>query len=137
MKEQGSPKAALLEADAAFKRLRELLAAQRDKLGLCVKALAKQKEKIAQGRGEDALFHAELLEQWMADISAIQRVIDPLLARFPCQKEPEIQAAAKNILAMQREAQKQARENTDLLRARKEFLAAEIQKIRTNPLRKR
>ncbi|MDR2493756.1 MAG: hypothetical protein LBD24_00890 [Spirochaetaceae bacterium] len=137
MKEQDFLKAATPEARAAITRLRELLGAQRDTLRTCLSALAKQKEKIEQNQGEDALFHAELLEQAMRDILAVQKVIQPLMARFPCRTEPEIRAITRNIRDIQEEVRARARENTELLGKRRAFLAAEIQKIQKNPLRKR
>ena len=67
---------------AVLKRFRELLQAQRDRFRDYLAVLDKQKDLIEQGGTGDLLTHVELEEQIVADIFAIQKVIDPLEAMY-------------------------------------------------------
>jgi hypothetical protein len=67
---------------AVLKRFRELLQAQRDRFQDYLVVLDKQKDVIEQGAAGDILTHIELEENIVADIFAIQKVIDPLEAMY-------------------------------------------------------
>jgi hypothetical protein len=67
---------------AVLKRFRELLQAQRDRFRDYLAVLDKQKDLIEQGGAGDLLTHVEVEEQIVADIFAIQKVIDPLEAMY-------------------------------------------------------
>ncbi|MDR0759078.1 MAG: flagellar export chaperone FlgN [Treponema sp.] len=67
---------------AILRRFRELLQAQRDRFRDYLTVLDKQKDLIEQGDAGDLLTHVELEEQIVADIFAIQKVIDPLEAMY-------------------------------------------------------
>ena len=63
---------------AVFKRLRELLIQQHDRLRNYLNVLDKQQDSIESANVEKLTVHVELEEQIVADIFSIQQVIDPL-----------------------------------------------------------
>jgi hypothetical protein len=68
----------LAQRAAVLRRFRELLQAQRDRFRTYLEALDHQKDVIETGSPDELTAHVELEEKIVADIFAIQKVIDPL-----------------------------------------------------------
>jgi hypothetical protein len=129
---------------AVLKRFKELLKAQRDRFRAYLEVLDKQKDVIEQGSADDLIQHVELEEKIVADIYAIQKVIDPLedmyhaarlkapreFARAPGDEVPDLKAALEGLKA---EAVARSGRNKELLSRRMVELRNEIKSLRSNP----
>lgn len=125
---------------AVLKRFRELLVQQRERFNDYLQVLDKQKEVIQKGDAEALLSHVELEEQIVADIYAIQKVVDPLedlyKAAYPDREGevPKLKAALDDLKV---EAVARSERNRDLLSKRMEELRTEIKALRNNPFASR
>jgi hypothetical protein len=129
---------------AVLKRFKELLKAQRDRFRAYLEVLDKQKDVIEQGSADDLIQHVELEEKIVADIYAIQKVIDPLedmyhasqlkaprgFGRAPGDEVPDLKAALEGLKA---EAVARSERNKELLSRRMVELRNEIKSLRSNP----
>jgi hypothetical protein len=131
---------------AVLKRFRELLAQQRDRFGRYLDVLDKQKDVIEKGSADDLLSHVELEETIVADIFAIQKVIDPLeemyrtAFRSPVagktavlREEREVPGLKAALEELKAEAVLRSQRNRGLLAKRMEELRVEMKTLRTNP----
>jgi DNA primase catalytic subunit len=132
---------------AVLKRFKELLKAQRDRFRAYLEALDKQKSAIEQGSAEDLIQHVEIEEKIVADIYAIQRVIDPLEDMYRAaqldaprgfgkgsDEVPDLKAALDGLKS---EAIARSGRNKELLSKRMLELRAEIKSLRSNPYTQR
>lgn len=121
---------------AVLKRFRELLVQQRDRFHDYLQVLDKQKDVIEKGDAEALVSHVELEEKIVADIFAIQKVVDPLedlyKAAYPDREAevPQLKAALDDLKA---EAVARSERNRNLLSKRMEELRTEIKTLRNNP----
>jgi hypothetical protein len=129
---------------AVLKRFKELLNAQRDRFRTYLEALDKQKDIIEQGSADDLIQHVELEEKIVADIYAIQKVIDPLedlyhAARlnapqgFGGASGDEVPALKAALEGLKSEAVARSGRNKELLSRRMVELRNEIKSLRSNP----
>ena len=124
---------------AVLKRFRELLTQQRDRFREYLSVLDKQKDFIEKGSAEDLISHVELEESIVADIFAIQKIIDPLedmyRASYP-DKETEVPRLKAALEELKNEAIVRTERNKDLLSKRMVELRSEIKNLRANPYAK-
>jgi uncharacterized small protein (DUF1192 family) len=131
---------------AVLKRFKELLKAQRDRFQAYLEVLDKQKDVIEQGSADDLIQHVELEEKIVADIYAIQKVIDPLedmyhaaqltpaphrgFGKASGDEVPDLKAALEGLKS---EAVARSGRNKELLSRRMVELRNEIKSLRSNP----
>jgi hypothetical protein len=128
---------------AVLRRFRELLSQQRDRFARYLEVLDKQKDLIESGSASDLAVHVELEEQILADIFAIQKVIDPLEVMYRAlspaavsavlpeeQELPGLKASLENLKL---EAAVRAERNKNLLSRRMDELRQEVKNLRGNP----
>ncbi|MDR2553369.1 MAG: flagellar biosynthesis protein FlgN [Treponema sp.] len=142
---------------AILKRFRELLSQQRDRFRQYLNVLDKQKEVIEGGSADELIAHVELEEKIVADIFAIQKVIDPLEDMYrsafsgsslfvpsagtarsaedhalpgEVREVPGLKAALEELKA---EAVTRSGRNRDLLARRMADIRLEMKHLRTNP----
>jgi hypothetical protein len=129
---------------AVLKRFKELLKAQRDRFQAYLEVLDKQKDVIEKGSADDLIQHVDLEEKIVADIYAIQKVIDPLedmyraariqapqgFGRASGDEVPDLKAALEDLKS---EAVARAERNKELLSGRMTELRNEIKSLRSNP----
>ena len=125
-----------------LKRFRELLSQQRDRFRHYLDALDKQKNVIEKGNAEDLLVHVELEENIVADIFAIQKVIDPLEEMYQARcsnqaagidQDQEVPSLRKALEELRSEAIVRSARNRDLLSKRMAQLRQEMKVLRSNP----
>jgi hypothetical protein len=125
---------------AILKRFRELLTQQKDRFYEYLTVLDKQKDDIENGSAEDLLSHVELEEKIVANIFAIQKVIDPLetmyKASFP-QRESEVPSLKTALQDLQTEAVSRSKRNKELLSLRMAEIRSEIKTMKGNPYARR
>jgi hypothetical protein len=132
---------------AVLKRFKELLKTQRDRFRAYLEALDKQKDVIEQGSADDLIQHVEIEEKIVADIYAIQKVIDPLEDMYRAaqldaprgfgkgaDEVPDLKAALDGLKS---EAIARSGRNKELLSKRMLELRAEIKSLRSNPYTQR
>jgi uncharacterized small protein (DUF1192 family) len=133
---------------AVLKRFKELLKAQRDRFQAYLAVLDKQKDVIEQGSADDLIQHVELEEKIVADIYAIQKVIDPLedmyhaaqlktprgFGKASGDEVPDLKAALEGLKS---EAVARSGRNKELLSRRMVELRNEIKSLRSNPYLRR
>jgi hypothetical protein len=147
VREDLSP-AELSQRVAVLKRFKELLKAQRDRFRTYLEVLDRQKEVIEQGSADDLIQHVELEEKIVADIYAIQKVIDPLedmyhaaqlttttsprqgFGKASGDEVPDLKAALEGLKS---EAVARSGRNKELLSRRMTELRNEIKSLRSNP----
>jgi chromosome segregation ATPase len=121
---------------AVLKRFRELLSEQRNRFREYLEVLDKQKDVIEKGDAEALVQHVELEEKIVADIFAVQRVIDPLedmyRTAFP-EKDAEIPHIKATLEDLKSEALSRSQRNRKLLSQKMEELRTEIRTLRNNP----
>jgi hypothetical protein len=132
---------------AILKRFRELLQAQRDRFRDYLAALDTQKDVLEEGETENVLIHVEVEEKILADIFAIQKVIDPLEVMYrtaysenasgcggdsgtPVFEVESLKAALEDLKV---EAAARTDRNKTLLASRMEEIRKEIKTIKKNP----
>jgi len=136
-----------------IKRFKELLKTQRDRFHAYLDTLDRQKEVIEGGTAEDLLSHVELEEKIVADIFAIQKVIDPLEKMYhsakmevPAKTKPaeekhsahdEVSGLKEALDGLKAEAVIRSERNRELLSRRMAELRTEIKTLRSNPYARR
>jgi hypothetical protein len=129
---------------AVLRRFRELLQTQRDRFHEYLNVLDKQKDIIEQGSADDLITHVELEEQIVADIFAIQKVINPLEDMYhalvgadymglPDTDAAEVPSLKSALVGLKKEAVIRSSRNKDLLSKRMESLRSDIKTLRSNP----
>jgi hypothetical protein len=133
-----------------LRRFRELLKTQRDRFQQYLEILDKEKDVLEDGSAQDAAAYVELEEKIVADISSIQKVIDPLesmyRASYPLPKKgrksrsknaaedaagiPDLRTA---LAGLKTEAAVRSERNRELLSRRMAAIQTEIKIIRKNP----
>lgn len=126
---------------AVLRRFRELLAEQRNRFRSYLEELDQQKEIIETGSAEQLIAHVELEERIVADIFAIQKVIDPLddMYRTIGPPRPEMGDEVGNLKSalegLKKEAAVRSGRNRSILSRRMAEIREEIKSFRTNPYR--
>jgi hypothetical protein len=129
---------------AILRRFRELLLAQRDRFREYLNVLDKQKDIIEQGSADDLITHVEMEEQIVADIFAIQKVINPLEDMYhslagsdyiglPDTAAAEVPSLKSALEGLKKEAVVRSEQNKELLSKRMEALRSELKTLRSNP----
>lgn len=125
---------------AILRRFRELLVSQRERFSDYLEVLDQQRDVIENGDEESILAHVELEEKIVADIFAIQKVVDPLedmyRAAWP-EKETEVPKLKAALEELKNEAIERAKQNREMLSKKMEELRNEIKSLRNNPFLKR
>jgi hypothetical protein len=126
---------------AILKRFRALLTEQRDRFRFYLEELDKQKDIIETGSADQLIAHVELEEKIVADIFAIQKVIDPLDEMYRAAGRPGKTDEVKNLKStledLKKEAAIRSGRNKDILSRRMGEIREEIKSLRTNPYRSR
>jgi len=121
---------------AILKRFRELLVRQRDHFRDYLEVLDKQKDVISTSDTDALISHVELEEKIVADIYAIQKVVDPLedlyRAAYP-DRESEVPSLKAALKELQSEALARSERNRQLLSSRMNEIRGEIRTLRGNP----
>ena len=136
---------------AVLRRFRELLSQQRDRFARYLEVLDKQKDVIESGSADDLIAHIELEEKIVADIFAIQKVIDPLenmyqtltagnfdrgraaAGKAATSEEKELPGLKAALEELKAEAVIRSDRNRELLAKRMEEIRSEIKSLRSNP----
>jgi hypothetical protein len=128
---------------AVLRRFRELLQAQRDRFHEYLNILDKQKDIIEKGSADDLIIHVEMEEQIVADIFAIQKVINPLndmyhtLVGVGYMGLPDTAVEVPNLRnaleGLKKEAVARSERNKELLSKRMDALRSEIKSLHGNP----
>lgn len=133
---------------AVLKRFRELLLDQRKRFGEYLDVLDRQKAVIESGDSDALVHHVELEEKLVADIFAIQKVVEPLelLYRDMQMASPagphaaehagadaEIPSLKDTLDDLKAEVVKRSERNRALLGEHIEQLRQEIKTLRNNP----
>jgi hypothetical protein len=121
---------------AVLKRFRELLVRQRDRFHDYLEVLDKQQDVIRSGDADALISHVELEEKIVADIYAIQKVVDPLedvyRVAYP-DKESEVPSLKTALKELQVEVLARSERNRELLSSRMNEIRGEIRTLRGNP----
>ncbi len=121
---------------AVLKRFRELLVRQRDRFHDYLEVLDKQQDVIRSGDADALISHVELEEKIVADIYAIQKVVDPLedvyRVAYP-DKESEVPSLKTALKELQLEVLARSERNRELLSSRMNEIRGEIRTLRGNP----
>ncbi|HAP42890.1 MAG: hypothetical protein A2087_05985 [Spirochaetes bacterium GWD1_61_31] len=138
-KERPSPEE-MNQRVAVLKRFRELLVRQRDKFRDYLKVLDNQRADIENGDVDALVVHVEAEQGMVAEIFAVQKVIDPLEDMYRAAYHgaaPEgIDDLKASLGELQTEVVKRNGQNQVLLKQRVEMLRHEIMTI-NNPYSKR
>ena len=121
---------------AVVRRFKELLIQQRDRFKDYISVLDRQKDVIEQGNAEALISHVEREEQLVADIFAIQKVIDPMESMYRTVnpgKESEVPSIKVALDELKAEATVRAKQNRELLTQRMAQMRMEIKNLRNNP----
>jgi hypothetical protein len=121
---------------AVVRRFKELLVQQRDRFKDYISVLDRQKDVIEQGNAEALISHVEREEQLVADIFAIQKVIDPMESMYRTVnpgKESEVPSIKVALDELKAEATVRAKQNRELLTQRMAQMRMEIKNLRNNP----
>lgn len=125
---------------ALLKRFRALLFRQRERFESYVAVLDKQKDSIETASVEDLAAHIELEEKIVADILAIQKVIEPMRDVIPKTAfagYPDAANIEAAIEALRGETAARVVRNKDLLSTRMDAIQAELKALRGNPFARR
>jgi len=145
----------LAQRVAVVKRFKDLLEQQRDRFRSYLTILDKQQLLIGYGSAEEITAHVELEEQIVADIFAIQKVIDPMQAMYNAVNTTtgvgaatggvtsdatgnfvtihDVPALKASLEELQAQAVIRSGRNRDLLSRRMEKINSDIQTIKNNP----
>jgi hypothetical protein len=125
---------------SVLKRFRELLVRQRDKFNEYMNVLEHQKNDIQKGDVDALVAHVELEQGMVAEIFAVQKVIDPLEDMYRAAykgMEPEgLPELKESLSALKNEVVVRNSENRALLKQRMEMLRHEMMSI-NNPYTKK
>ncbi|MDR1306228.1 MAG: flagellar biosynthesis protein FlgN [Treponema sp.] len=126
---------------AILRRFRALLTEQRDRFRFYLEELDNQKEIIETGSADQLIAHVELEEKIVADIFAIQKVIDPLDEMYRAAgrsgKTDEVRGLKSTLEDLKKEAAIRSGRNRDILSRRMGEIREEIKSLRANPYRSR
>jgi hypothetical protein len=130
---------------AVLRRFRTLLVEQRNRFRSYLEELDRQQDVIETGSAEELIAHVELEEKIVADIFAVQKVIDPLDRMYhtvsardsgnPLGGETEVRGLESALENLKKEAVIRSGRNKDLLSRRMAEIREEIKNLRTNPYR--
>jgi flagellar biosynthesis/type III secretory pathway chaperone len=121
---------------AVLKRLREMLARQRDKLGSYLVLLEKEKDSIQRGDSTTLLMQVEMEKSIIQDLAVLKKVIAPLStlyqAAYPSSEEsiPRLKAT---LDAMHNDVIVRNARNRLLLKEKMDQLRGEISSLRAWP----
>jgi hypothetical protein len=122
---------------AVLRRLREMLARQREKLGTYLRLLECEGDSIEQGDAEKLLSQVEMEKSLIADIFTLRKVIEPLQAiyhsAYPSGSEGSVPRLNATLEAMGTEIIARNAKNRQRLRERMEELRTEIATLRKWP----
>jgi predicted phage gp36 major capsid-like protein len=124
-----------------LKRFRALLEEQRDRFRSYLEELDKQKDIIETGSAEQLIAHVELEEKIVADIFAIQKVIDPMDKMYRAAGGPgpgktdEVPGLKAALEGLKKEATVRSSRNRDILYRRMAEIRMEVESLRTNASR--
>ena len=135
------------ERIAILKRFRSLLEQQRNKFREYLKVLESQQGKIELDDGDALMAHAELEQQIVANISSLQKVIEPMQSMYNAVSKTEdvsdddkvsVQKMQADLADLQKKVLKQNEHNRDLLKLHMEQIKSQLEKLRvSNPYRGR
>ena len=121
---------------AILKRFRELLVRQRDRFRDYLFVLDRQKDVIEKGDARALETHVEIEEGIVAEIFAIQKVVEPLedlyRSAYP-DREADVPRLKSALEELKTEAVKRSERNRDLLSRQMEGVRSEIRALRANP----
>jgi hypothetical protein len=125
---------------AILKRFRALLVEQRDRFRAYLAELDRQKDVIETGSAEQLIAHVEFEEKIVADIFAIQKVIDPLDEMYRAAggrpgKTDEVTDLKSALEGLKKEAAARSSRNQGILSRRMAEIREEIESLRVNPSR--
>jgi len=130
----------LAERVAVLKRFRELLSRQRDKFRNYLELLDRQRTDIETGDVDALVAHVEVEQGIVAEIFAVQKVIDPLEDMYRAAyagAEPEgVPELRTTLVELRDEVAARNAENRALLHQRMDMLRHEIMSV-NNPYAKR
>lgn len=139
--EQTLSKEELDKRVAVLKRFRELLVRQRDKFRDYLAVLDKQKLDIEHGDVDALVAHVEAEQGMVAEIFAVQKVLDPLEDMYKAayhSSPPEGITELKDTLdELKTEVAKRNNENRALLKQRMDMLRHQIMNINNPYTRKK
>jgi hypothetical protein len=124
---------------AILRRFRALLVEQRDRFRSYLEELDKQKDAIETGSAEELIAHVEMEEKIVADIFAIQKVINPLDEMYhtlsaggtdALGNETEVQGLKSALDSLKKEAVIRSNRNKDILSQRMLEIREEIKTLR-------
>jgi flagellar biosynthesis/type III secretory pathway chaperone len=122
---------------AVLKRLRDMLARQREKFGSYLHLLECEGEAIEKGDSEKLLAQVEMEQSIIAEIFALKRVIAPLeslyQASYPAGTEATVPRLQSMLETMGAEILARNGRNKQKLRERMEEMRREITSLRTWP----
>jgi predicted phage gp36 major capsid-like protein len=124
---------------AILRRFRALLAEQRDHFRAYLEELDKQKDVIENGSAEQLLAHVDLEEKIVAEIFAVQKVIDPLDNMYQAAGGPEpgktdeVRSLKSALEGLKKEAAVRSGRNKELLYRRMADIRVELESLRAKP----
>ncbi|MDR2784890.1 MAG: flagellar biosynthesis protein FlgN [Treponema sp.] len=124
---------------AILRRFRALLVEQRNHFRSYLEELDKQKDVIETGSTEQLIAHVELEEKIVADIFAIQKVIDPLDKMYRAAGGPgpgktdDVHSLKSALEGLKKEAAVRSGRNKTILSRRMAEIRREIESLRANP----
>jgi len=122
---------------AVLKKLRAMLARQREKFGAYLRLLECEGESIEQGDAEKLLSQVEMEKSLIADIFTLRKVIAPLeaiyQASYPAGSESTVPRLNAALESMGSEIISRNAKNRQRLRERMEELRLEISSLRSWP----
>ncbi len=125
---------------AILKRLKELLARQRDRFRSYLDLLDSQQSAIQKGDAEGLIAQVELEERIVADIASVQKAVDPLESMYQkgvASEENDIPKLKTALEELKTEAQTRSKRNRVLLTERMDEMRREIHALRSNPFAQR
>jgi hypothetical protein len=124
---------------AILRRFRALLVEQRDHFRAYLEELDKQKDVIENGSAEQLIAHVDLEEKIVAEIFAVQKVIEPLDNMYQAAGGPgpvktdEVHSLKSALEGLKKEAALRSSRNKEILYRRMAEIRGELESLRTNP----
>jgi hypothetical protein len=128
--------AELAQRVAILKRFRELLQEQRTRFNDYLTVLDKQKDVIERGDAAALTAHVELEEKIVADIGAIQKVVEPLESLYRAGRpdhDADVPELKKALAELREEALARSSRNRQLLSEHMDGVRRELRGLRNNP----
>ncbi len=133
------------ERVAILKRFRNLLEQQRNKFREYLQVLECQQGKIEVEDGDALVAHAELEQQIVANISSLQKVIEPMQSMYKAaamtpgmssDETDSVQRMQSDLAELQKKVLAQNEHNRQLLRTHMETIKKQLSEMRSaNPYR--